>query len=257
MAYYKKCEQYDAELKQTDASNPKVVKLGKEVIAADQGYRLGLIRLEEVRQKVLKARERAFVMGEGAEKDRVESVKKALVRYGEIETSVSKVRNEDTNAFAVFVECIKSDVDLGLYSSEFATSWPSPGKCAYENYRVNKPVFGDLKSFNSLDLVYGVPLSQIMDNFPDEMAHPILATCIKCIEERGLDVEQIYTKTAKASDVEILKVILEVDHIAVDLNQYDPVTISSVVKAFLRALPEPIFTFPIRDRIEYSCNLPF
>jgi hypothetical protein len=254
MAYYKKCEQYDSELKQTDASNPKVVKLAKEVTAADQGYRLGLIRLEEVRQKVIKARERAFILGEGAEKDRVGSVRKALVRYGEIETSVSKVRSEDTNAFALFVECIKSDVDLGLYSSEFSTSWPLPAITPYENYRVHKPVFSNLESINCLELVYGIPLSQIMTDFPDELSHPILASCIKCIEEQGLDIEQIYVKTAKASDVEALKILLEVDYQTVDWSQYDPVTISSVVKVFLRALPEPLFTFPIRDRIECSCK---
>ena len=80
-------------------------------------------------------------MGEGAEKDRVETVRKALVRYGEIETSVSKVRIEDTTGLAVFVECIKSDVDLGIYSSEFAVVWPCPAKSAYENYRVHQPVF--------------------------------------------------------------------------------------------------------------------
>jgi hypothetical protein len=67
------------------------------------------------------------------------------VRYGEIETSVSKVRYEDTNAFALYVECIKSDVDLGLYSSEFSTIWPLPTKTPYENFRVHKPVFSNFK----------------------------------------------------------------------------------------------------------------
>lgn len=121
-----------------------MVKLAKDIIAADQGYRLGLLRLEDVRLKVIHARDRAFIMGEGAEKDRVESVRKALVKYGEIETSVSKVRNEDTNAFAIFVECIKSDVDLNLYASEFTSVWPTPTKSAYENYRVNQPVFSNI-----------------------------------------------------------------------------------------------------------------
>lgn len=104
-------------------------------------------------------------------------------------------------------------------------------------------------------MVYGVPLSQIMAEYPEEMVHPLLSSCIKRIEEKGTEVEQIYIKTAKASDTEILKVLLEVDHTMVDWDKFDPVTVSSVVKLFLRSLPEPIFTFPLRDRVEYSCKL--
>ncbi len=54
-------------------TNAKTAKLAKEVQSAgifgvllliltspDHGYRLGILRLEEVRQKLIKARERAF-----------------------------------------------------------------------------------------------------------------------------------------------------------------------------------------------------
>ena len=94
-----------------------------------------------------------------------------------------------------------------------------------------------------------------MENYPDKVAHPILSSCINNIEERGLDVEQIYAKTAKPSDTETLKILLEVNHLAVSWDQFDPVTVSSAIKTFLRTLPEPVFTFPLRDRIEYSCKI--
>ena len=94
-----------------------------------------------------------------------------------------------------------------------------------------------------------------MADYPDEMAHPILSSCVKNIEERGMDVEQIYAKTAKSSDTEVLKILLEVNHSSIKWEQFDPITVSSVIKAFLRALPEPVFTFPLRDRIEYSCKI--
>lgn len=94
-----------------------------------------------------------------------------------------------------------------------------------------------------------------MANYPEEMTHPIISSCIKRIEENGTDVEQIYIKTAKSSDTEVLKVLLEVDHTMVEWDKFDPVTVSSVVKSFLRSLPEPLFTFPLRDRVEYSCKI--
>ena len=94
-----------------------------------------------------------------------------------------------------------------------------------------------------------------MKAYSNEVAHPILASCVKNIEERGLDVEQIYAKAGKPSQVENLKISLEVDHNSIDWNQFDPSTVAGVVKGFIRSLPEPLFNFPLRDRLEYSCNL--
>ena len=89
-------------------------------------------------------------MGEEAEKDRIAATKSVLARYGEIEADVSKSRSEETNALSLFFECIKSDVDLGTYASEFTLSWPEPAKTCYENYKIkqNIPSMSLIRFFN-------------------------------------------------------------------------------------------------------------
>ena len=97
-------------------------------------------------------------MGEIAEKDRVESTRSVLVRYGEIENQVSKSRSDETSSLALFVECIKKEVDLGTYGTEFNVSWPEPAKTGYENYRIREPVMSkrppsEFQRKNGLDTV--------------------------------------------------------------------------------------------------------
>lgn len=182
-------------------------------------------------------------MGEIAEKDRVESTRSVLVRYGEIENQVSKSRTDETSALALFVECIKKEVDLGTYWTEFNVAWSEPIKTGYENYRIREPV---------MNLVYGLPLDHVMKKFPDLPAPPVLMACAQYIDQKGLDIEGVHRISGKQSDIESLKVSLELNATTVDWEQYDAHAVSSVFKAFLRDLPEPLFLFPLKDRAEYS-----
>ena len=91
-----------------------------------------------MRQKLIKVRETAFKLGEEAELDRIETTKVALVRYGEIENQVSKARQDETTALSLFVECIKPEIDLVTYASEFNNVWASPTYTHYESYRARK-----------------------------------------------------------------------------------------------------------------------
>ena len=86
-------------------------------------------------------------MGEIAEKDRVESTRSVLIRYGEIENQVSKSRSDETSALSLFVECIKKEVDVGTYGTEFNVAWPEPLKTGYENYRIREPVLSKQHTF--------------------------------------------------------------------------------------------------------------
>lgn len=102
------------------------------------------------------------------------------------------------------------------------------------------------------ELIYGVELSEIMKSHPGVLAHPVLSVCTLALESSGLDTEGIYRIAGKTPDVETLKIALEVSFQSIDWSAYDPHVIASAVKAFLRDLPEPLFLFPLRDRVEYS-----
>ena len=245
LAYLKKCEAYEIELKASGASSPKTVKAAKELQAADHGYRMGVQRLEEYRLKLIKIRERANSLGAQAEQDRIESVRTALTKYGEIENKVSQSRQDETNAMSLFVECIKPEVDLATYAVEFISAWPDPVKTCYENYKVKTPI---------PDLIFGVSLDTVMKRHTGESIPPLVEICIGVLEQRGLEVEGIHRINGRANDVEILRLQLELDLNTIDWSKFEPHTISTVLKAYFKELPEPLFLFPLKDRIEYSCN---
>lgn len=239
----KKCEAYEIELKASGASSPKTVKAAKELQAADHGYRMGIHRLEEHRLKLIKIRERANTLGAQAEQDRVESVRTALTKYGEIENKVSQSRQEETTAMALFVECIKPEVDIATYGIEFTSAWPDPVKTCYENYKVKTPI---------PDLVFGVPLASVMRRYPGEVIPPLVEALIGILEQRGLEVEGIHRINGGANVVELLRLQLELDMASIDWGKFEPHTISTVLKAYLKELPEPLFLFPLKDRVDYS-----
>ena len=102
------------------------------------------------------------------------------------------------------------------------------------------------------DLIFGVSLHEVMKLYPNVSAPPHFSGCILYVEEKGLTTENIYRINGKANDVENLKIALELDPHSIEWSKWDVHAASSIVKTFLRELPEPLFVFPMRDRLEYS-----
>ena len=82
----------------------------------------------------------------------------------------------------------------------------------------------------------------------------VLSRCIDAVEARGLDREGIYRVPGKAADKELLTSAFERDEAAVDLTDggpYDVNAIASLVKYYIRQLPEPLFPIDSKDVAEY------
>jgi len=100
--------------------------------------------------------------------------------------------------------------------------------------------------------VFGVPLSLAVERSRchDGIKIPVVVReCIDFIEENGLKGEGIYRSSGVKSKVNKLKVAYNTRQ-SVSLAGSDPAVVASLLKLFLRELPEPVLTQQLISRFE-------
>jgi hypothetical protein len=134
----------------------------------------------------------------------------------------------------------KTDSEIG--TSNFIGFWPDFGKVYFEHYKTKMP---------AQDLIFGIPLTVCVRNTDIGVPSPI-RRCFEEIESRGIYEEGIYRVTANKQELNELKVMLELDHHAVNLKETSVHLLAGIVKLFFRELPEPLLIFQLKERVEYS-----
>lgn len=83
----------------------------------------------------------------------------------------------------------------------------------------------------------------------------VIVKCIAELDKRALEVEGIHRISGRQQAVQALVHRIEQDEEALEFSEKDEVfTISAVLKQYCRQLPEPIFHFPLQDRVRYTEN---
>ncbi|KAK8385068.1 hypothetical protein O3P69_012100 [Scylla paramamosain] len=106
--------------------------------------------------------------------------------------------------------------------------------------------------------VFGVPLSEAVQRCPahDGIQLPaIVRECIDQIEERGLHCEGIYRLSGVKSKVQHLRHQYNTGE-AVRLMDHEPHVIASLLKQYLRELPEPVLTVDMMPHFEDVAMIP-
>lgn len=119
----------------------------------------------------------------------------------------------------------------------------------YENFYV-----GPCRS-----LIFGVSLNDYDYQRGEGRLHGtppgVIAKCIAELDKRALEVEGIHRISGRQQAVQALVHRIEQDEEALEFTDKDEVfTISAVLKQYCRQLPEPIFHFPLQDRVRYTEN---
>ncbi|KAF8984042.1 hypothetical protein BGZ46_008963 [Entomortierella lignicola] len=87
----------------------------------------------------------------------------------------------------------------------------------------------------------------------------VVEKCIEAVDERGLEVEGIYRRSGMAAEarqlVQAYDIGLQPDLMDVSLYQ-DICSITSVLKQYLRSLPEPLITYGLYDDFMEAIGLP-
>ncbi|XP_065349783.1 phosphatidylinositol 3-kinase regulatory subunit gamma isoform X2 [Cloeon dipterum] len=97
--------------------------------------------------------------------------------------------------------------------------------------------------------VFGTPLCAQVNTLP---APPLVIKCIKQLElkasQETMDPYKVYRTAANAEKVEELRKKLNEDVANTDLSPYEPPVIASVLKKFLRELPDPVIPVQWYDK---------
>ncbi|XP_035037422.2 GEM-interacting protein isoform X1 [Hippoglossus stenolepis] len=103
-----------------------------------------------------------------------------------------------------------------------------------------------LECENRRGTVFGVDLSLLPRDRPDEVPF-VVQRCTSEIESRALSVQGVYRVSGSKPRVQKLCQAFEVQKEQVDLSDISPHDITSILKHFLKELPEPLITFDLHN----------
>ncbi|KAF5301534.1 hypothetical protein FQR65_LT08838 [Abscondita terminalis] len=101
--------------------------------------------------------------------------------------------------------------------------------------------------------VFGVPLPSLLTE--DNKIPGVIERLITTIEVYGMYTEGIYRKSGVSSKVRELKAKMEENQKEVNFENYQVHVLASVLKSFLREMPEPLLTFECYENFITAANL--
>ncbi|KAM4650575.1 LOW QUALITY PROTEIN: ralA-binding protein 1-A-like [Discoglossus pictus] len=104
--------------------------------------------------------------------------------------------------------------------------------------------------------VFGIPLSEASERtmMCDGIRLPsVFRECIDFIEHYGMKCEGIYRVSGIKSKVDVLKATYDREE-SPNLEDYEPYTVASLLKQYLRELPENVLTKDLLPRFEEACG---
>ncbi|KAJ3556479.1 hypothetical protein NM688_g2008 [Phlebia brevispora] len=227
------------------------VRAKREAEDADKEYRKAVHWLETLRLRRVKILESGYKSLESFVHESAGTMKKVLEHYSDDLTATSVTQTQLCGHARRMVDKINPEQDTAVISNSIpqllATQTPKP--MYYQNYSV-----GECR-----DLIFGVSLVDYATakGLGEGDIPKIVRICIKEIDERGLDAEGLYRVPGRYTSV------LELQH-KIERNEDefefipsidDVYVVSALLKLYLRELPEPLFKFPLQDRIQHTEDL--
>ncbi|OSD05850.1 RhoGAP-domain-containing protein [Trametes coccinea BRFM310] len=224
------------------------VRAKREAEEADKEYRKAVHWLETLRIRRVKLLESGFKSVESFVRESSETVKKAIEVYIDNLTAAAATQSQLCEHGRRMVDKIVPQRDSATIAESIprmlAAATPKP--VYYYNYNV-----GECK-----DLIFGVSLVDYATarGLPEGEIPKIVRICIQDIEQRGLDAEGIYRVSGRHAAVQELQHKIERNEAAFQFNPTtdDVYSVSSFLKMYLRELPEPVFKFPLQERIQHT-----
>ncbi|WVQ90002.1 hypothetical protein IAS59_003778 [Cryptococcus gattii] len=239
----------------TGSANPKVqmairgVKAKREADEADRAYRMGIFHLESLRLRREKLHSSAITHLEEFNDELSNKLRRAMMSYIDIMHSTAMTSAQATEVARAAIDTIDADHDMMLFRKRLlaATSNTTKMPVPYENFYV-----GPCRS-----LIFGVSLTDYDFARGDGNDHGsppmIIEKCIAAIDARGLEAEGIYRVNGRHTGVQKMVQDIEKDETQFEFGEKDDIfSIASVLKQYLRELPEPVFNLPLVERVKYS-----
>ncbi|KAF8058244.1 hypothetical protein FPV67DRAFT_1565725 [Lyophyllum atratum] len=226
----------------------RTVRTKRESDEADREYRKGVHWLETLRLRRTKILEAGYKSLEMFVEDSSIIVKKALERYTDNMTATSTTQTQLSLHARAIVDKVSPEKDVAKLKAYIPRSLASaiPEPILYQH--------GVVGSCN--DLIFGFSLVDYATakGLQDGDVPKIIRIGIQEIDRRGLESEGIYRVSGRHAVVQFLQHTIEKDEEGFEFNpQKDDVyAVSSLLKLYLRELPEPVFRFPLQERIQHT-----
>ncbi|GJE85925.1 RhoGAP-domain-containing protein [Phanerochaete sordida] len=226
----------------------RTVRAKREADDADKEYRKGVHWLETLRLRRIKMLEGGYNSLEAFARELSDTMKRVLVHFSDSVIATYATQMQMCNHARVYIEKINPEKDTALLSTNIprllALATPKP--LYYDNFAV-----GECR-----DLIFGVTLVDYATSkgLADGEVPKIVRQCIDEIESRGLDAEGIYRVSGRHAAVQELQHKIERDEEAFQFNPAvdDVYAVSSLLKLYLRELPEPVFKFSLQERQQHT-----
>ncbi|KAF7367212.1 Glucosamine 6-phosphate N-acetyltransferase [Mycena sanguinolenta] len=228
----------------------KTVRAKREAEEADKDYRNGVHWLETLRLRRIKILESGYRSLEMFVQESSATVKNVLEKYTDNLTATFTTQAQlSTHARAV-VDKISPEIDVSKLQAYIPRSLASaiPDRVLYEHGHVGE----------CNDLIFGFSLLDyaMSHNLQEGDPPKIVRICIKEIDERGLESEGIYRVSGRHAVVQALQHEIERDESKFEFKPKDDIyAVASLLKLYLRELPEPVFKVPLQDRIQHTEDL--
>ncbi|KAH9836530.1 RhoGAP-domain-containing protein, partial [Rhodofomes roseus] len=233
----------------------KSVRAKRDADEADREYRKGVHWQETLRLRRVKILESGYNSLETFVHENAETVKSVLQRYTDNMVATCATQSQICEHGRRSVQRISSARDSAIvgYNIPRLLAAAIPKPVYYYNYNV-----GECK-----DLIFGVSLvdyatARNLQGAEGEQGVPkIVRICVKEIDKRGLECEGIYRVSGKHASVRELQHKVERNESAFQFNPAidDVYAVASLLKMYLRELPEPLFRFPLHERLAHSEEL--
>ncbi|KAF9569859.1 RhoGAP-domain-containing protein [Agrocybe pediades] len=225
----------------------KTVRAKRDAEEADREYRKGVHWLETLRLRRTKILESGYKSLEMFVEESSTTLKLVLVKYADNMTATSSTQTQLSSHMRSVIDRISVEKDLAKLKTYIPRSLASaiPDPILYEHGLVgecNDLIFG----FSLVDYATAKGLQE--GEIPK-----IIRICIEEIDKRGLESEGIYRVSGRHAIVQSLQHEIERDESAFQFSPKDDIyAVASLLKLYLRELPEPVFRFPLQDRIQHS-----
>ncbi|KAH8120524.1 hypothetical protein DFH11DRAFT_1560466 [Phellopilus nigrolimitatus] len=228
----------------------RTVKAKREADEADKEYRKGIHWLETLRIRRSKILEGAFKSLELFIDESSNKMKSFLERYtANMMATSTTIAHLSTHA-QEFVSHIAPQKDISFVSvvKTRYLQQSTPKRVLYTNYYV-----GDCS-----DLIFGVGLVDYATSrgLRDGDVPKLLRICIAEVEKRGLNSEGIYRVSGRHAVVQEMIHKVEKDEKNFQFYPSDDIfVVASLLKQYLRELPEPLFKYSLEDRVKHTEDL--
>ncbi|KAF8256362.1 hypothetical protein EI94DRAFT_1649994, partial [Lactarius quietus] len=222
----------------------------QEAEVADNEYRKSVHWLWGLRSRRVKALEEGYNSLERIAFETTETVKKVLVKYTETTVTTCTAHTELAIHARSEMEKISAKTDTSVLATSLRSSFALsiPPRTLYYNYDVGE----------CLDLVFGVSLADYAAAQEGQKSvSNIRRLCIEEVDKRGLEVERIYMVSPSTGQWKTSFLVFDYKHaysrnaksneISFNSDADDIHTAASLLKFYLKELPEPLFSFPLQS----------